>query len=189
MRDATRFTLDARTMRVTFTAWLGPLRVEGHFGELHGALVLPNTDIERATLEVAVAAASIDTGMPMRDRHLRGPSFLDADRFPHITFSSRRVSRDNGDLLVAGVLALRGETREMVTRCPVHRMDGEGIAGRIAFSGALDVPSHAHGVGIARGLDLLNPIFLAVGKRVQVEARLVVPAMRLLPALLPALGH
>ena len=50
MRDATRFTLDARTMRVTFTAWLGPLRVEGHFGELHGALVLPNTDIERATL-------------------------------------------------------------------------------------------------------------------------------------------
>ena len=66
MRDATRFTLDARTMRVTFTAWLGPMRVEGHFGELHGALVLPNTDIERATLEVAVAAASIDTGIAAR---------------------------------------------------------------------------------------------------------------------------
>ena len=37
MRDATRFSLDARTMRVTFTAWLGPLRVEGYFGELHVA--------------------------------------------------------------------------------------------------------------------------------------------------------
>lgn len=189
MRDATRFDLDARTMRVTFTAWLGPLRVEGHFGELRGSLVLPDTDIERATLEVDVVAASIDTGMTMRDRHLRGASFLDVHHHPLITFSSRRVTRDNGDLLVAGALSLCGQVREMVTRCAVQRLDGEGIAGRIAFSGDLDVPSHAHGVGIPRGLDVVNPIFLAVGKRVQVQARLVVPAMRLLPALLPALGH
>jgi len=189
LRDPTRFALDARTMRVTFTAWLGPLRVEGHFNELRGELLLPDTDIERATLRVDVVAASIDTGLAMRDRHLRGASFLDAERHPLITFASRRVTRDNGDVMVAGSLTLRDQSVDMVTRCALQRMDGEGIAGRVAFSGELDVPSYAHGVGAARGLDVLNPIFLAVGKRVQVQARLVVPAMRLLPALLPALGH
>ncbi len=35
-------------------------------------------------------AASIDTGEPNRDAHLRGPEFLDLERYPEITYGARR---------------------------------------------------------------------------------------------------
>jgi len=189
VRDPMVLALDARIMRVAFDASMAGVVVRGHFNELRGELVVPDADIERATITVEVAAASIDTGLAIRDRHLRGASFLDVARYPTIAFESRRIIRDNGDCLVTGVLRLRGQARDVVTRCAFQQLDGGGIAGRVALRGGLDVPSRAHGVGVARGVDVMNPLFALVGRRVQVHVRLVVPAIRLLPALLPALGH
>lgn len=189
MAEVTRFSLDARTLRVEFVASLGPLPVRGRFTDVQGTLVIPGADIERATFEVSVAAASLDTGLPMRDRHLRGPSFLDVAHHPRITFASRRVHRENGELRVAGALDLCGHMRDILAFCPVSRVDGEGVGGHIALCGAFELPVREHGIGIPRGIDRLNPIFLVVGRRVRVEVSLVVAATRLLPALLPALGR
>lgn len=185
--DATRFELDERTVRVDFTASLGPLRVEGKFGAVRGTLLIPGADIESATLEMAVDAASVTTGLPMRDQHLRGPSFLAVAQHPFITFRSHRIVQERGELVVAGLLTLCGTTREVITRCPMQRLEGEGIAGRVAFNGVLDIPARDHGVGVPRGLDVLNPIFFLVGRRVEVRTRLLLNATRFLPALLPAL--
>lgn len=189
MAEVTQFPLDARTLRVEFVASLGPFSVRGRFTDVQGTLVIPGADIERATLEVSVAAASLDTGLPMRDRHLRGPSFLDVARHPRITFASQRVHRENGELRVAGTLELCGHPRDILSFCPVSRVDGEGVAGHIALCGAFDLPVREHGIGVPRGIDRFNPIFLVVGRRVRVEVSLVVAATRLLPALLPALGR
>ena len=61
----------------------------GCFHEFAGTL-----DIEEAgpSAAGAVRAASIDTGDPIRDAHLRDSSdFFDVERHPEITFSSTRV--------------------------------------------------------------------------------------------------
>lgn len=189
MADVTRFSLDARTLRVEFLATLGPLPVRGRFSDVQGTLVLPGTEIERASIEVRVAAASLDTGLAMRDRHLRGRSFLDVARHPHITFTSHRVHREHGELRVAGTLVLRGRAREVLSFCPVSRVDGSGVSGHLALCGTFDVPLREHGISVPIGIDRLNPIFLAVGGRVRVDVSLLIPATQLLPALLPALGR
>ncbi len=43
---------------------------------------------EIARVEVRIKAASIDTGDAKRDGHLRSPDFLDAEKYPEITFKS-----------------------------------------------------------------------------------------------------
>lgn len=189
MAEATRFSLDARTLRVEFVAALGPLPVRGRFTDVRGTLVLPGADIERASLEVTVAAGSVHTGLAMRDHHLRGSSFLDAERYPLITFASQRVHRENGELRVTGTLTLCGRARDVLSVCPITRVDGEGIAGHLALCGVIDIPIREHGIGVPRGIDRLNPIFLVVGRRVRLEVSCVVPATQFLPALLPALGR
>lgn len=189
MDAPTRLALDARALRVAFVASLGPLPVRGHFTEMQGVLVVPGADIARASLVVEVAAASVTTGLAMRDRHVRGPSFLDVERHPQISFASRSVARENGELRVTGTLTLCGYDRDVVTQCPVTRADGADRSGELTLCGAFDVPIREHGIGIPRRLDVINPIFLVVGRRVRVEVTLRVPATRLLPVLLPALGH
>lgn len=66
---------------------------------------------ERSSVEARIDAASIDTGVEQRDAHLRSPDFLDADRFPHITFRSTRVEPRGDAHVIHGELTIRGVTR------------------------------------------------------------------------------
>jgi len=186
--EVMRLVLDETSLHVGFVASLGPVPVRGAFGDVRGLLEIPSSGIEGATLTADVGAASISTGLAMRDRHLRGLSFLDAAHHPRITYSNHLVAHDNGDLIVAGRVVLRGQAREVRTRCTLTHV-GSGAGARIVLSATLDIPCREHGVGVPIGLDRLNPIFLVVGGRVRVDATITVPASRLLPALLPALGR
>ncbi len=72
---------------------------------------------DRSSVEVEIAAGSIDTRMDQRDQHLRSPDFLDAARFSAITFRSRRLQgawREEGDrFTIVGELTIRGVPKEV----------------------------------------------------------------------------
>lgn len=189
MDIVTPVALDAGTLRIAFTASLGPLRIRGRFRALRGELLLPHAGLAAASLAVDVDAASIDTGFAMRDRHLRARSFLDVTNHPTITFRSTKVAQDNGDLVVAGTLVLRGVARDIVTRCPIAPVGDESGQDVVSLCGPLDVPIRAHAIAVPQGLDVLNPIFLIVGARVQVQVRLALAVRRVPPALRPALAR
>lgn len=184
--ESRELTIDARNMRLTFSVSLGPLMVRGSFGEMRGQLVLPGDDIERAELSVDVVAESISTGLPMRDRHLRGRSFLDSGRFPLISFRSERVICEPEALVVQGILSLRGVERRVVSNCPLRGVHDSVGTATLALCGESEISRTDFGVGIPRGLDVVNPIFLVVGRQVHIRVDLGLPASLLLPALLPA---
>ena len=85
--------------------------VKGRFADVQGAVVLDESDLTRSTVDVKIGVASIDTRVGQRDDHLRSADFFDAERFPAITFKSRRVERDGDDLKVTGDLTIRDVTR------------------------------------------------------------------------------
>jgi polyisoprenoid-binding protein YceI len=69
---------------------------------------------EGSSVEATIKAASIDTGDPNRDAHLRGPDFLDVERYPEITYRSTSVRHKDGDRWeVTGDLTVRGVTRSI----------------------------------------------------------------------------
>jgi polyisoprenoid-binding protein YceI len=145
--------------------------------------------VEQAEIEVSVDAPSLGTGISLRDRHLRGPQFLDSARYPTISFRSTRVERPNGLLIVSGTLMLRGQERDVRATCPVTWANGDGDRSHVRVGARLVVPRLPHGIGVARGLERLNPLLYAIGPEVTVRVEVLVPSMQLLPALLPALGR
>ncbi|MBI1800727.1 MAG: YceI family protein [Chloroflexi bacterium] len=88
--------------------------VRGHFGKFNVKAEIDEQDVPRSQVEVQIEAASLDTGMPPRDAHLRSPDFFDAEKYPLITFKSKRAENVNeaGGKLI-GYLTIRDVTREV----------------------------------------------------------------------------
>ncbi|HEU4642128.1 MAG TPA: YceI family protein [Gemmatimonadaceae bacterium] len=88
--------------------------VKGRFTHVSGTIRLDESNPARSSVEATIDATSIDTRVEQRDAHLRSADFLDADRFPSITFRSTRVvPRGEGRAEVTGDLVIHGVTRQI----------------------------------------------------------------------------
>ena len=86
--------------------------VRGRFADVAGTVKLDESNPARASVDVTIQAASIDTRAEQRDTHLRSPDFFDVAKYPVITFKSRAVEPKGGDQLkVTGDLTMHGVTR------------------------------------------------------------------------------
>jgi polyisoprenoid-binding protein YceI len=88
-------------------------KVHGRFARWSGALSLDPQDLSTASVDVKIEAASIDTQVADRDAHLRSADFLDAAKYPEITFRSRRVAKAGEGYEVVGDLAIHGVSRQV----------------------------------------------------------------------------
>lgn len=94
---------------------LGISTVRGTFEKTSGTVAYDPTDPSKATIEVSIDAASVNTRIQMRDNDLRSPNFLDVGKFATITFKSKKVeSAGQGKLRVTGDLTIHGVTKETV---------------------------------------------------------------------------
>lgn len=122
-------------------------KVKGRFGTLSGT-IHQTPDLAASSVAVTIDAASIDTREPQRDNHLRSPDFLDAERFPVLSFRSRRILPGTGDTFrIVGDLTIRGVTREVTLEA-----SDEGRAGdpwgneRAAFSATTAIDRRDYGL-------------------------------------------
>ncbi len=89
--------------------------VRGRFTDVKGTVVTEGNDPANAQVEVIIDANSIDTREPQRDAHLKSADFFDVEKFPYITFKSKRVTDVRGDeFKLVGDLTIHGVTREVV---------------------------------------------------------------------------
>jgi polyisoprenoid-binding protein YceI len=72
-------------------------------------------DLGATALEVRIDAASLETGVADRDKHLRSPDFLDVDGYPTITFKSTGVELvGDQQAKLRGDLTIRDRTNPVV---------------------------------------------------------------------------
>ena len=86
---------DQRT-NITFQSETDFETVLGSTRKLTGT-VTADFDQGKAEIAVTVPVSSLRTGIDMRDEHLRSPMWLDADRYPEISFvstDSKKIGRD-----------------------------------------------------------------------------------------------
>jgi polyisoprenoid-binding protein YceI len=93
--------------------YLGVMTVKGIFKKFDIALNVEDPDPSRWSVEATIDTASLESGHEGRDDVLRGPDYLDVERFPTITFKSTRVERSNDHYRVVGDLTIHGVTREV----------------------------------------------------------------------------
>ena len=112
---ATKWAIDPAHTNVEFAVkHLMISNVKGRFAEVTGTLEGDATDPSTFDLDVNVDVASIDTRQAQRDAHLRSPDFFNADQWPSMRFTGKRVENQNGDQFeLVGDLTIRDVTREI----------------------------------------------------------------------------
>lgn len=106
------YTIDPSHTRIGFsTRHAMVTKVRGAFNEVEGSATTgPN--LEGASIEVTMQAASIDTRSADRDGHLKSADFFDVETYPTLTFRSTEVTAVDGDTLrVTGDLTIKDVTR------------------------------------------------------------------------------
>lgn len=112
---ADSYTIDPRHTFPGFEiSHLGFSIQRGRFNRTSGKVILA-PESGSGSIQITIDTASISTGLADLEKHLRSDDFLDAERYPLITFTSDKLSF-NKDQLVAvdGKLSLHGITK------PVH---------------------------------------------------------------------
>jgi polyisoprenoid-binding protein YceI len=150
-----------------FVRHLVVAKVRGRFTAFSGALAFDETAPERSSVEVRIDTASINTGVDQRDAHLRSPDFFDAERFPAITFASRRVERTADGFRVTGDLTIRDTTREVVLPVDYAGRTRDPWGGeRVGFTTRLAIDRRDFGLTWNQ---LLEAGGVAVGEKVEIE--------------------
>jgi polyisoprenoid-binding protein YceI len=89
-------------------------KVRGQFEKFSGTVNLDEAHPENTSVDIKVDTASINTREAKRDDHLRSPDFFDAEKYPNISFDSKRVevtSPSTANLF--GDLTIKDLTREV----------------------------------------------------------------------------
>jgi len=106
-------------------------KVRGTFREFSGT-VTADRDGRISALEGIVMTGSIDTGIKMRDDHLRSPEFFDSVKYPEMKAVLKKITW-NGDKFTAdGELTIKGITKPM-------QADGEFHGARMVDLGKGDM--------------------------------------------------
>ena len=94
---------------------LGISTVRGEFRKVSGTASYDPAEPNKTSLEATIDATSVDTRVDMRDNDLRSPNFLDVQKYPNITFKSKRAeSAGPGKMKITGDLTIHGVTKEVV---------------------------------------------------------------------------
>jgi len=140
------------------------MNAEGRFTRFQGTVDAdPANPAGGGKVSLKIEAASLDTGIAMRDRHLRSDDFFDVARFPAITFESTRIEGSGRRLLVTGTLTIKGVAREITV--PV---DVTATPSALMATGELSVSRADHGITYD---STLNPIGSTVRISFAVRAR------------------
>ncbi|MGH8978537.1 MAG: YceI family protein [Acidimicrobiia bacterium] len=91
-------------------------KVRGKFAVTGGTIVVAD-DLALSSVDATIDAASVESGDPRRDEHLRSGDFFAVEDHPTITFRSTQVEdHGDGEFTLSGDLTVRGVTRPVTLR-------------------------------------------------------------------------
>lgn len=89
-------------------------KVHGGFEKISGKFIYDPKNPEASFIEATIETNTINTREPQRDAHLIGAEFFNAEKFPTITFFSKRVMSKGGTLKIVGDLTIHGVTNSVI---------------------------------------------------------------------------
>jgi len=126
-----KWTIDTARSRVEFVVrYVGISTIEGRFTRVRGT-VETTEDGQLKAIEAFIPAASVDTGVSERDTHLRSPDFLDAAKYPELTFRAAAIERlGDGQYRVRGEITIRDRTHGTVFQVDTSPQVIDRLGGR-----------------------------------------------------------
>ena len=165
-RAADSFKIDPAHSHVGFSIrHMGINNVRGTFDEYEGSVVIDDGKIKEA--DGTIQVKSVNTHVAPRDNHLRSLAFLDADKYPTITFKTKRVETSGAETRLIADFTMHGVTKELVLPVTLSGpvKDPQGNT-RIGLEATAKVNRKDYGISYNQ---VLEAGIQAVGEEVTIE--------------------
>jgi polyisoprenoid-binding protein YceI len=87
--------------------------VPGRFSGVSGTISYDDADVTKSSVEAVIKTATINTDNEFRDKDLKSANFFDVEKYPEITFKSKRVEKRGSQLVAIGTLTMKGVSKEI----------------------------------------------------------------------------
>jgi polyisoprenoid-binding protein YceI len=163
---AGRWRIDPAHSQVGFAVRHLMSKVRGTFDEFSGQIVTADQPAE-STVTAVVELSSVNTGLAMRDDHLRSSEFFDIAQNPKLTFASSALRQDDGRWLLHGDLTIKDITKAVELEVEFLGIDPTGAQGepRIGFEARTTISRGDFGVSFGLATDGSKII---IGDRIEV---------------------
>jgi polyisoprenoid-binding protein YceI len=88
-------------------------KVKGQFRDYDADVNVDEANLTNSTATFRFKVASVDSGFGQRDDHLRSADFFNAEQYPEIVFTTRRIEPKGDEYRIVGDLTIRDVTREV----------------------------------------------------------------------------
>jgi polyisoprenoid-binding protein YceI len=114
----------------------GMMTVRGHFADIKATGTIDPDHPEASSVDVTIQVASIRTHNEVRDNDLRSSNFLEAEKYPTITFKSTKIAPTGQDrYTMTGDLTIKGTTRPVTLNVVRYgEISDPRMGHRIAYS-------------------------------------------------------
>ncbi len=109
--------------KVSFVIKNAGFNVEGSFSGLQGSINLNLLNSKNAKINVSLDPRTIDTGIGLRDKHLKKAEYFDIEQFPIIKMESSSITKNNNQFEGVFVLTMKGKSKELTIPFSVTKED------------------------------------------------------------------
>lgn len=150
--------------------YMGYARVKGRFAEFEGMLRYDEDELANTSISLNIKVASIDTDLDWRDNDLRSDAWFDAEKFPLMSFQSKRIIAKEQGFDVVGDLSIRDVTREVtiIMNPPSGVLKDTRGDSQVIFTGNLTIDRTDYGIEGERWSKIKENI-AGVGNMVDIE--------------------
>jgi polyisoprenoid-binding protein YceI len=148
----------------------GMSEVEGKFTDFTIDVAYDPDDLANSSVSATIRAASIDTGIADRDKHLRSADFFDVEKYPELKFVSSRIEKSSDGFVAHGTLTMHGVSKEIAL--PFRQTGKQNVPDKnaivLGFAAQTRLDRRDYGITWKHSVD---PLF--VGNDVDVNIRLI----------------
>lgn len=114
--------------KVSFEIKNAGINVDGTIGGLQGNINFNHNNPSSGQIEVNIDPATIDTGVGMRDKHLKKEDYFDVEHFPKISIISKSIKATGAnEYLGVFELTIKGVSKELEIPFTSTEIDDEVV--------------------------------------------------------------
>jgi polyisoprenoid-binding protein YceI len=133
------YQLTERTIEPDYSLKFSTRSTDGTFSGLDGTVIFSPSDVENATIDVKLDAATIETGSNKKNEHVNSADWLDTEKYPEIRFTSSKFQKQGDTFIVDGAMTLHGVTKPVQVSFNYSEADGK-------FTGSFTINRSEYGV-------------------------------------------
>jgi polyisoprenoid-binding protein YceI len=143
--------------------------VRGQFANVRGTIHFDPVDKSRASVDIEIDVASVNTGNRKRDEHLMTADFFDREKYPTMEFKSTSIDFLSGNRCrITGNLTIHGTTRLIAFEGEYAGPRGNPYGDETSVGFSCTTSVNREDFGIMWGSEPMEGGGLVAGKEVQI---------------------